>query len=340
MTSVPNLPKTFKAVVCPTPQAPWETITRKLTQPTADQILIRVHASGICASDHFVKEGTWPGLKYPRTPGHEAIGRIAAIGPALQDDKRFKLGGLVAAGWNGGYCNKCQYCRTGDFWCCAAGDFTGFTFDGGHAEYLYAPSTAVVSVPEEALEKASYAELAPLFCAGTTVYDAIQACDWSPGDICVVQGIGGLGHLAVQYATKLGLKVYALSTSDSKKSLASDLGAVGYIDASTTDPVEYIQSLGEISKIIPAVAKNGTVMLVSAAVDGDIKVHNLVLNMNRASLKGWCCGCAPDMEKCVKYSISAGIKPIVQEYSLDDFVNAYDCVIKNTARFRNVIVFP
>jgi len=353
MISVPDLPKTYKAVVCAIPGAPWEIVTRKLTTPTANQILIRVHASGICGSDHFVKDGTWPGLQYPRTPGHEAIGRIAAIGSDLQDDERFKLGALAAIGWNGGYCNKCQNCRKGQFWCCVVGAYSGFDFDGGHAEYVYAPATAVVSVPEEALENATYAELAPLFCAGTTVFDAILDCKWSPGDICIVQGIGGLGHLAVQYASKLGLKVHALSSSASKKSLAFDLGAVGYIDTSTTDPVEYIQSLGganlimctapyadEISRIIPTVAKNGTIMLVSAAVDTEIKFYNLVLNMNRASLKGRCCGCAPDMENCVKYSMDTGVKSIVEEHSLEDFASAYEAVMKNKARFRNVIVFP
>lgn len=350
-SSAPNLPKTYKAVICPAPNAPWETVTRELTPPAPNQILIRVHASGICASDAFVKEGKWPGLKYPRTPGHEAIGRIVGVGSALVNDSRFTVGALVGAGWNGGYCNKCVNCRKGEFWTCVTADFTGFTFDGGHAEYMYAPETAVVSIPEDALEKASYAELAPLFCAGTTVYDAIRACDWVPGDICVVQGIGGLGHLAVQYAAKLGLKVYALSTSASKKPLAASLGAVGYIDASTTNAVEYLQSLGgaklilctapyvdEISKIIPAVAKNGTVMLVSAAVDGDIRVQNLVLNMNRATIKGWCCGCAPDMEDCLKYSLISGVKPIVQEFPFEKFAEAYDGV--NKAKFRNVIVFP
>jgi len=314
---------TFPTVSCIGPNSAWELVTKELREPAPDEVLIRVHASGICNSDHFVKDGAWPGLAYPRITGHEVVGRIAGVGSAITaahgENGRFRVGSLVGVGWNGGYCNKCDYCRQGEFWACVNGGVSGFTFDGGHAEYMYAPETAVVSLLEEALQKASYAELAPLFCAGTTVYDAIRTTTWKPGDICIVQGIGGLGHLAVQYACKLGLKVYAVSSGSAKRDLALSLGAHEYIDSSTTDVVQYMQSLGgarvivctapyaeQISAILPAIGKNGTITLVSAATDGLIKVNNLLLNMNRASLRGWSCGCASDTESCVKFSTLQG----------------------------------
>lgn len=214
-------PDSSRSVSCASAEGSWDIVERPIRELGPNEVLIRVHASGICSSDHFVKEGTWPGLTYPRIPGHEVVGRIAELGSAIKErngDGRFKIGALVGAGWNGGYCNRCDFCRKGEYWTCTQGGVTGFTFDGGHAEYMYADETGmflvsrsrscldayqmgtsvVVSLPEEALQNASYAELAPLFCAGTTVFDAIRTTNWTPGDICVVQGVGGLGHLAVQ----------------------------------------------------------------------------------------------------------------------------------------------
>ncbi|KAJ8516159.1 hypothetical protein ONZ45_g6503 [Pleurotus djamor] len=358
MTSIAHLPKTYKAITVPKPKEDWLIVDKPLREPGPDEILIRVHASGICFSDHFVKEGTWPGLPYPKIPGHEMVGRVAAVGSNIltkygADGGRFKVGTLSGVGWNGGYCNHCEMCRNGDFWICSNGNFTGFTIDGGHAEYMYAPETSVVTLDEDALKTATYAELAPLLCAGATVYDAIRASTWSPGDLCVVQGIGGLGHLAVQFAAKMGLKVYAVSSGSRKKDLSLSLGAVEYIDASTTDVVKYIQSLGgaklvlttapyakHVSDIIPAVGKNGTVMICSAATDKPLEVWNLTLNLNRATVKGWCCGCAQDMEKCVRFAQQTGVKTIVQEFPFDSFLEAYQGVVDNKSNFRNVIVFP
>jgi D-arabinose 1-dehydrogenase-like Zn-dependent alcohol dehydrogenase len=328
-----------------------------LRKPGPEEVLIRVHASGICYSDHLVKDGMWPGINYPRIPGHEVIGRVADVGLTTQEAKgnesRFKAGALVAVGWNGGYCYRCDNCRIGEFWTCKNGHYTGFTLDGGYGEYMYALETAVIHLDEDMLKENTYAELAPLFCAGATVFDAIRTSKWSPGDRCLVQGIGGLGHLAVQYAAKMGLIVYAVSSGSSKRDLALSLGASEYIDSSTTNVVEYMQSLGGanliictapnadlISAIIPAVAVNGMVTLVSAATDGDIKVSNLLLNMSRATLRGFSCGCSPDSEKCIKFSTQSNVKAMVKEFSIEEFDKAYQGVIENTARFRNVIVFP
>ncbi|KAJ5801645.1 uncharacterized protein N7518_003713 [Penicillium psychrosexuale] len=287
----------FTTIQCAAPQSTWDVITLELRDPAPTEVLVRVHASGICNSDHFVKDGAWPGIQYPRIPGHEIIGRIAGVGsellksPANKD--RFTIGTLVGVGWNGGYCNQCDYCRKGQFWTCRNVDYTGFTIDGGHGEYMYAPYTAIIDIAEEVLKTASYAELAPLFCAGATVFDAINTSKWSPGDICLVQG------------------VYAVSSGSSKRDLALSLGAYEYIDSSKTDVVEYMSSI--------AVTKNGTITLVSATTDGPIQVDNLLLNMNRATLRGFACGCAPDMEKCIEYSATNNVKAMIKVFTMDEF---------------------
>lgn len=223
---------------------------------------------------------------------------------------------------------------------------------------MYAPETAVITFPEESLTKASYAELAPLLCAGATVYGAIRTSNWKPGDLCIVQGIGGLGHLAIQYASKLGLRVYTVSSSSSKAELAKSLGATGHIDASATpDLVEHIRSLSptgdgaklilctapyakQISAILPAVGRNGTITLVSAATDGNIEVSNLLLNMKRATLRGWSCGGGYEMDECIRFSALAGVKAMVKTFSFEQFQEAYHDLIHGQPKFRNVIVFP
>ncbi|GAD94672.1 predicted protein [Paecilomyces variotii No. 5] len=353
----PSLPNTYKAIQCAKPNGSWDIVTIPLHPPAPKEVLVRVHASGICNSDHFLKDGTWPGTQYPRVPGHEVIGRIAAVGTELLETptikSRLRIGGLVGVGWRGGVCNRCDDCRKGEFWTCTNANDTGFTIDGGHAEYIYVPDTGLVHIPEEVLKTASYAELAPLCCAGTTAFGAINTSKWSPGDICLVQGLGGIGHLVVQYASKLGMKVYVTSSGGSKRDLALSLGATEHIDSSKTNVVEYIQSLGGagliictapysdvISSVLPAVAKNGTITLVSAATDGPIQVSNLLLNMSRATLRGYACGCASDTEQCIKYSALGNVKAMVKEFSIDQFTEAYNSVMDNTAVFRNVIVFP
>jgi len=367
MASLDNLPKTFKAISISGPNQPWEVKELPLQQPGSNQVLVRVHACGICASDRWVKEGTWPGLQYPRIPGHEIVGRVAALGEGIvamqKDDEarglvqpgnaRFQLGGLVGVGWNGGYCGSCVSCRDGEYWMCLKGDVTGFTFDGGVAEYVAVPYNALVSIPESALDNADYAELAPLNCGGVSVYDAIRTSKWKPGDLCVVQGIGGLGHLAVQYAAKMGLTVYAVSSGSSKRDLALSLGAKEYIDSSASDAVAQIQALGGaklilctapyakvITGILPALAKNGTVTMVSAAMDGEVHVGNVWLNMHRACVRGWCCGASADSEQALKFSTNVGIKSVVAKFALEEYAKAYESVMDNKARLRNVIVFP
>ncbi|KAJ5247902.1 hypothetical protein N7468_002885 [Penicillium chermesinum] len=343
-------------VQCKRPHEQWEIVSLPFRDLGSTELLIRVHASGICNTDHFLMDGTWPGTQYPRVPGHEVIGRIAQIGSDLMKNPskadRYAVGSLVGVGWNGGFCAQCECCRNGDFWSCTEVAYTGFSHDGGHAEYVYVPESAVIHIAEEALETATYAELAPLCCAGATVFGAILTSKWSPGDICAVQGVGGLGHLAIQIASNLE-KVYAISSTSSKKALAISLGASGFIDSSKEDAVDYIRKLGgakliictapsssQISAILPAISKNGMITLVAAATDGPIKVDNLLLNINRAALRGFACGCAQDTEKCISYATAKGIKAKVREFSLENFTEAYEDVMRNTANLRNVVVFP
>ncbi|KAG5222625.1 cinnamyl alcohol dehydrogenase [Salix suchowensis] len=313
-------------VRCSQPNSPWEIIEVPLRAPKDNEVLIRVHASGVCNSEHFVKEGTWPGLQYPRTPGHEVIGRVAAVGSRILAHTG-KPADLNLEPW----LVQVGTVATAIAAMCVGREITGLVQMGTLPALLSmegTPNTLVVGIEEEALQKASYAELAPLFCAGATVFDAIRTTNWSPGDICVVQGVGGLGHLAVQ--------VYAVSSGPSKKDLAISLGAHEHIDSSSTDVVKYIQSLGGaqiivctapyaklISDIIPAVAKNGTVTLVSAATDKPIEVR-----FGKAEMAGK-----------LTIVLCPDVKTLVQEYTLDQFTDAYDATMANKARFRNVIVF-
>ncbi|TFY79133.1 hypothetical protein EWM64_g4876 [Hericium alpestre] len=348
-----TIPKTYKAVSCPGAGKGWETVTVPVRDPKPTELFLKVLASGICNSDHFVLDGAWPGITYPRITGHEVVARVVALGAAVDRAGRYKIGDVIGIGWNGGYCGVCRFCRKGDFEACVEQPVTGFSHDGGHGEYMYAPQNAIVALPEDATKNSSYAELAPLLCAGFTVYDAVRTTPHKPGDICLVQGIGGLGHLAIQYAAKIGLKVYAVSSGPAKEALAKSLGAYEYIDSKQTDVVEYIQSLGgakaiictapsakHISAIIPAASRYGVVTLVSAAVDGNVEVFNPFMNMRRATLRGWACGAAHDAEDCMRFSTMANIKAMVREFKLEEFNEAYEDMAAGKPQFRNVIVFP
>ncbi|KAA1472244.1 GroES-like protein [Dentipellis sp. KUC8613] len=351
--STSGLPKEYKAVVCHGVHQGWTHTTIPTRDPGPNEVFLKVLASGICNSDHFILDGMWPGIQYPRIAGHEVVGRVVSLGSAIDPKGRFQVGQVVGVGWSGGYCGVCVRCREGDFAACVKQPVTGFTQDGGHAEFMYAPQEAVVSLPEDATKNASYAELAPLLCAGVTVFDALRTSPHKPGDICLVQGIGGLGHLAVQYASKMGFKVYAASGGSDKEVLAKSLGATEYIDYRTTNIAEYMQALGgakaiictapsvkQISAVIPAASRYGVVTLVSAATDGNVEVFNPFLNMNRVTLRGWACGAAVDAEACVRFSTLANVKAMVKEYKLEDFIEAYEDMAAGKPKFRNVITFP
>lgn len=311
-------------------------------KPGKKEVLIKVEACGICHSDAFVKEGTFPGIQYPRVPGHEVVGIIEEIG---EDVNIWKEGQRVGVGWHGGHCFECEPCRRGDFISCENALVSGISYDGGYAEFMTAPQEAVAAVPEEL----SSAEAAPLLCAGITVFNALRNSGIKPGDLVAVQGIGGLGHLAVQYAVKMGMRTVAISHSDSKKDLAKQLGARHFINTEKEDPSKALQSLGgaklilataPISKAITAVIGglkiDGKVLAV-AATGEPVKVSPMELLMGRKSISGWPSGTAKDSEDTLDFSALTGTVPMIEEFPLDKVNEAYEQMISNKARFRVVL---
>ena len=333
----------MKAVQVPKPGGEFEIIERDIPKPEAKQVLIKVEACGICHSDALVKEGHFPGIDYPRIPGHEVVGIIEEVGA---DVKMWKKGQRVGVGWHGGHCFECEPCRRGDFISCKKAKICGISYDGGYAEYMTAPQEAVAIIPEEL----SSSEAAPLLCAGITVYNGMRNSGIRAGDTVAVQGIGGLGHLAIQFANKMGMRVVAISTSDDKKDLAKELGAHQFIATNDQDSAEELQKLGgadlivatapysdAISSVVDGLAIDGQMLLI-AATGEPVKVSPMQLLMGRKSLKGWPSGIAPDSEDTLRFSAMNGTVPMIEEFKLDDVKEAYDKMINNKARFRVVLV--
>ena len=311
-------------------------------KPGKKQVLIKVEACGICHSDAFVKDGTFPGLQFPRVPGHEVVGTIEEAGEEVE---MWKKGQRVGVGWHGGHCFECDPCRRGDFINCVNAQVSGISYDGGYAEYMAAPQEAVALVPEEL----SSAEAAPLLCAGITVFNALRNSKIRPGDLVAVQGIGGLGHLAVQYAVKMGMRTVAISHSESKKDLAKELGAQHFINTQNDDPAKKLQEMGgaqlilatapsgkAISSVVDGLAANGELLAV-AATGEPIKVSPMQLLMGRKSVAGWASGTAKDSEDTLNFSALTAAVPMIEEYPLDKVNEAYDRMINNKARFRVVL---
>ncbi|MDX1754100.1 alcohol dehydrogenase [Salinimicrobium sediminis] len=310
--------------------------------PKAKEVLIKVEACGICHSDAFVKDGTFPGIEYPRVPGHEVVGTIEEVGKEV---KMWKKGQRIGVGWHGGHCFECDPCRRGDFINCQNAKVSGISYDGGYAEYMTAPQEAVASVPEEL----SSAEAAPLLCAGITVYNALRNSGIKPGDLVAVQGIGGLGHLAVQYAVKMGMRTVAVSHSDSKKELAKELGAQHFINTDKEDPAKALQNLGgarlilatapvskAITSVVDGLGIDGKLLMV-AATGEPVEVSPMQLLMGRKSLSGWPSGTAKDSEDTLNFSALTQTVPKIEEYPLEKVNEAYERMISNKARFRVVL---
>ncbi|MFD2518483.1 alcohol dehydrogenase [Salinimicrobium flavum] len=311
-------------------------------KPGPKEVLIKVEACGICHSDAFVKDGTFPGIQYPRVPGHEVVGTVEEVGERVNI---WKKGQRVGVGWHGGHCFECDPCRKGDFINCKNAKVSGISYDGGYAEFMTAPQEAVASVPKEL----SSAEAAPLLCAGITVFNALRNSGIKPGDIVAVQGIGGLGHLAIQYSAKMGMLTVAISHSDNKKELAKELGAKHFINTEKEDPAKALQKLGG-AKLILATAPVGKAitavvdglgidgkLLIVAATGEEVKVSPMQLLMGRKSLAGWPSGTAKDSEDTLDFSALTGTVPMIEEYPLDKVNEAYDRMINNKARFRVVL---
>jgi D-arabinose 1-dehydrogenase-like Zn-dependent alcohol dehydrogenase len=334
--------KKMRAVQVPHPKGPFEIVERTIPEPQPGWVRVKVQACGICHSDSLVKDGTWPGIQYPRIPGHEVIGLIDAIGAGVNG---WKAGQRVGVGWHGGHCGSCDSCRRGDFFACAVALLTtGISFDGGYAEYMTAPTEALALVPEDL----SSVESAPLMCAGITTFNALRNSGAQPGDVVGVLGIGGLGHLGVQFASKMGFKTVAIARGKEKGPLAKKLGALHYIDTQEKNPAEELNKLGGAKVIIATVtnaeamtavlgglAANGVLMVIGAA--GPLSVNPILLIGGRRSIKGWYSGTAIDSQDTLKFSASAGVQSMNEIFPLERVNEAYERMMSGKARFRVVL---
>lgn len=332
----------MKAVQVPKAGGDFEIVEKEIPKPAANEVLIKVEACGICHSDMFVKEGAFPGIEFPRVPGHEVVGKIEETG---KDVHHLKSGQRVGVGWHGGHCFVCNSCRRGDFINCHNAKICGISYDGGYQEYMVAPHEACAVIPDELKST----DAAPLLCAGITVYNALRNSPARPGDVVAIQAIGGLGHLAIQYANKMGFNTVAISSSDAKKELALDLGARHYINTSVHDPSEEMQKLGGASVIL-ATAPSGESMeqlinglgingkmVVVGAEPTPFKVSPFQLLMGRKSIGGWPSGTAVDSEDTLNFSWMTNSLPMIETYPLEKASEAYEKMMSNKARFRVVL---
>jgi D-arabinose 1-dehydrogenase-like Zn-dependent alcohol dehydrogenase len=322
---------------------PLEIVEREIPEPGSGWVRIKVQACGICHSDTVTKDGFWPGIQYPRVPGHEAIGLIDAVGPNVPP--RWKAGQRVGVGWNGGYCGYCDNCRRGDFFTCQTStDVTGVTRDGGYAEYMVAPTSALALVPESL----GSVEAAPLMCAGVTTYNCLRNSGARSGDVVAVLGIGGLGHLAVQYAAKMGCKVVAIARGKDEEPLARQLGAHYHIDNKTQDPAAELQKLGGAKVVLATVTAGeamkqalgglgvyGRMMLIGAVTS--LEVNPLQMLLANQSVTGWYSGMSIDSEDALNFSALTGVHSMNEAFPLDRVSEAYDHMMSGKARFRVVL---
>jgi len=324
------------------PGGNFEIVEREIPQPEPGWVRIKVQACGICHSDSMVKEGHWPGLQYPRVPGHEVVGVVDAVGAGVT---QWKNGQRVGVGWHGGHCGYCDACRRGDFFGCqVALKVTGISFDGGYAEYMVAPAIAVALVPDNLPP----ADAAPLMCAGITTFNALRNSGARGGDVVAVLGLGGLGHLGVQYAVRMGFKTIGIARGPDKEPLARKLGAHHYIDSQSQDPAAELQKFGGAKVILATVtngdamsavqgglALNGTLLIVGAAQSMTISPINLI--MGARSIKGWYSGTAVDSQDALRFSVLTGVRSMNEVYPLDKVSEAYDRMMSGKARFRVVL---
>jgi len=332
---------TMRVVQVSRPNGPFEIVDRQIPEPGAGSVRIQVQACGICHSDSLTKEGAYPGIQYPRVPGHEVAGVIDAVGPGIAG---WQVGQRVGVGWNGGYCGHCDHCRRGDFFACVAGQVTGITYDGGYAEYMIAPASAVALMPAELPP----VDAAPLMCAGLTTFNALRNSGARPGDVVAVLGLGGLGHLAVQYAAKMGFHTVGIARGKDKGALARQLGASVYVDSQAQDPAAELLKLGG-AKVILATATSGEAM---SAVQGGLAVHGtllvvgaassmqvspLLLLAGRRSIQGWYSGTSIDSQDTLAFSARTGVRPMNETFPLERASEAFDRMMSGKARFRVVL---
>ena len=334
--------KKMKAAQISKPGGDFELVERDIPEPGAGQVRVKVEACGICHSDVLVKEGLWPGIKYPRVPGHEIAGRVDALGNGVSN---WKKGQRVGVGWHGGHDFVCNECRRGDFAMCVNRKVTGIDFDGGYAEYMIAPAETLALIPDELPSN----EAGPFMCAGVTVFNALRNSGARAGDVVAVQGIGGLGHLGVQYARQMGFETVALGRGKDKEPLAKKLGAQHYIDSDVVDPVAELQKLGgarvilatapsakAISSVVEGLSPNGN-LLVPAAPAEPLSISVMPLIAGRRSISGCYSGTARDSQDTLEFSAFSGVHPMIEKFPLSRAAEAYERMHSGKVRFRVVL---
>jgi D-arabinose 1-dehydrogenase-like Zn-dependent alcohol dehydrogenase len=333
--------KRMKAVQVRGAGGALELVEREAPEPGPGQVRLAVEACGICHSDAIVKEG-WMPVAYPRVPGHEVVGRVDAVGAGVA---AWKVGDHVGVGWHGGHCGQCTACRVGDFVTCERQQICGISYDGGYAEAMVAPQEALARVPPGM----SSTDAAPLLCAGITTFNSLRNLDARPGDLVAVQGIGGLGHLAIQYAHRLGFRTVAISRGADKRALALELGAHEYVDAERGSPAEALQRLGGArvvmltasssslaGELLGGLGRNGTLLLLGAGPE-PIALHGVPMIMRRLRVQGWPSGAPQDSQETMAFSALAGVRSRNELFPLDRAAEAYDRMMSNAARFRVVL---
>jgi propanol-preferring alcohol dehydrogenase len=332
----------MKAVQVSKPGGDFEIVDRKTPEPGRGEVRVKVEACGLCHSDLLVKEGHFPGIDYPRIPGHEIAGRVDTLGA---DVKLWKPGQRVGVGWHGGHCFVCDPCRRGNFILCRNEKITAIHLDGGYAEYMIAPQEALAAIPDAL----SAADAAPLMCAGITVFNSLRNAGARGGDLVAVQGIGGLGHLGIQYARQMGFRTVAIGRGKEKEKFARELGAHDYIDSAAVAPAEALQKLGganiiiatapdskSISAVVDGLAPDGKLLVIGADPQ-PLTISPFQLIPTRRSIAGWPSGTAKDSEETLAFSAMTGVRPMIEKYPLEKAADAYQQMITGKARFRVVL---
>ena len=325
------------------PGGDFELVERDIPEPGPGQVRVKVEACGVCHSDIFVKDGQWPGLQYPRVPGHEIAGQLDAVGEGVTT---WKIGDRVGVGWHGGHDFVCDECRRGDFAMCVNRKVTGIDYDGGYAEYVVVPAETLAAIPDQLPAE----EAGPFMCAGVTVFNALRNSGARPGDVVAVQGIGGLGHLGVQYARKMGFKTVALGRGKDIEPLAIKLGAHHYIDSSAVDTVAELQKLGgarvilgtapsakAISDVVGGLGINGN-LLIPAAPNDPLTVGMFPLLMGRRQIAGWYAGTARDSQDTLEFSALSDVHPMIEKFPFSRVADAYEHMKGGKVRFRAVLM--
>jgi D-arabinose 1-dehydrogenase-like Zn-dependent alcohol dehydrogenase len=333
---------TMRAAQVTRPGGPLEIVEREIPEPGAGEVRVRVEACGVCHSDSLTKEGLWPGIQYPRVPGHEVAGTVDAVGAGVEG---WAEGSRVGIGWHGGYCGRCEPCRRGEFFACVWGRVTGITYDGGYAEYMLAHQSALALIPGEL----SAEEAGPLVCAGVTTFNSLRNSGARPGELVAVLGLGGLGHLGVQFAARMGFRTVAVARGEEKGPLAARLGAHHYIDSRARNVAEELTRMGG-AKVVLATVTNAEAM--SAAIGGlgvrgklivlgaphePLQVPAGLLIGGSRSVAGWYSGTSIDSQDTLAFSSLTGARAMTELYTLERADEAYERMMSGDARFRVVL---